>query len=327
MVPKSAVPCQARGASKAGTIGGMVLVYGTVCLDRLRRVAKLPDKGAYAEIDAEVELLGGEAANTALALATWGIDIALAGNPIGRGPRAQRLQHLLESSGLPIKFVPGSDAVTPVCDIYVTPDGDRTMFGVGFREMEATAQPAAAPYVPGAWFTADPNHGEAAREAVRLATIAGMRIYLLDFVRPEDPIAPGSYWQSSTDWVGVRGNTQRNVQWLRDWVEKHGCYGVLSDGPNGFVAGSPTQRVRAYPPYPAPSVVDSTGAGDTFRAGFLLGLDLGWPLAECLQFASAAGCLSCASLGATSNVPRKEAILQWIAKWPEVSEAYDQHGA
>lgn len=301
----------------------MVLVYGTVCLDRIRRVASLPDKGAYAEIDAEVELLGGEAANTALALSTWGTEVMLAGNPVGRGPRAQRLQHLLESAGLPTQYVPGSDAVTPVCDIYVTPDGDRTMFGVGFREMERTARSVAVPFRAGAWFTADPNHGEAARDVTRRASAAGMKMYLLDFVRPTDPIEAGSFWQSSTDWAGVRGNTQRNAAWLREWVERHGCFGVLSDGPNGFVAGSPDQKVRAYPPYPAPSVVDSTGAGDTFRAGFLFGLDQGWRLADCLRFASAAGCLSCASLGATLEVPSKDAILAWIAAWPEVSEAYD----
>lgn len=49
----------------------MVVVFGTVCLDRILRVARLPGHGGYVEIDDEVLMLGGEAANTALALQTW----------------------------------------------------------------------------------------------------------------------------------------------------------------------------------------------------------------------------------------------------------------
>jgi sugar/nucleoside kinase (ribokinase family) len=35
----------------------------------------------------------------------------------------------------------------------------------------------------------------------------------------------------------------------------------------------------------------------------LYGLDRKWALADCLRFASAAGCLKCQYLGATSRVP------------------------
>lgn len=297
------------------------MVYGTVCLDRLLRVERLPEKGGYAEILGEHEALGGEAANTALALALWGLAPTVVGNPIGRGPSADLLRKGLAAAGIDDGLVPGGDGPTPYCDIFVTPDGERTMFGRGFREMERTADPTLLPDTRG-WFTADPNHGDAAREAARRAERVGMRRYLLDFVRDEEPIDHTCYWQSSTDWVGTRGHTQKNVEWVREWVARYGGFAVLSDGPNGFVAGSPERSVRAYPPFPCPSMVDSTGAGDAFRAGMLLGLAQDWTLGDCLRFGSAAGCLNCRALGATAGLPFREEVLAHIAANPAVADAY-----
>jgi sugar/nucleoside kinase (ribokinase family) len=51
------------------------------------------------------------------------------------------------------------------------------------------------------------------------------------------------------------------------------------------------------------TVVDNTGAGDVFRAGFIYGLLQGWGLAEILCFANAAAAVSCTRLGAIPSVP------------------------
>jgi ribokinase/sulfofructose kinase len=79
---------------------------------------------------------------------------------------------------------------------------------------------------------------------------------------------------------------------------------------------------RAYPPYPMTTVVDTTGAGDMFRAGMLLGLDQGWPTSKCLQFASAAGCLKCRALGATTEVPSVQEVLAYVEEHDQVSRQY-----
>jgi len=284
----------------------MILVFGTVCLDRIRRVPHMPEPGGYVEITSEEFALGGEAANTANALRVWGADFVLAGNGLGDDPR---LASALRERGLPYVedqiLQPGQ---TPVCDVYVADDGERTMIGQGFSAMAATVDPRKIPFRPGEWFTAEPNMGEAAREAVSLAHAAGMKVYTMDFVRPDDPVFPGTIWQSSTDWAGVCGNPQANLTWLAEFVDRRQCFAVLSDGPYGFIAGSPEIAPRLHPPYPCPGIVDTTGAGDIFRAGMLFGLDRGWPIPRCLQFASAAGCLACSSLGATAWVPSVEEI-------------------
>ena len=300
----------------------MVLVFGTVCIDRVRRVEFLPSEGGYVEIQEQFNVLGGEAANTANALRQWGIDCELWGNSIGEGIEASVLKGLLEEKGLVNRVASTHiEPPTPVCDVFVTPGGERTMFGHGFSKMDLGVDASKVPFGQGIWFTAEGNMRIAAATAARLAGQAGMRLYLMDYINPSE-VPTGAFWQCSTDWVGTRSNTQKNVAWVQEWVAKTGTFAILSDGPNGFVAGSAETPVRAYPPYPAPLVVDTTGAGDMFRAGMLYSLTQDWPIHRCLQFASAAGCLKCRALGATTDVPTVSEIVAHIDAHPSVTQQY-----
>jgi sulfofructose kinase len=55
-------------------------------------------------------------------------------------------------------------------------------------------------------------------------------------------------------------------------------------------------------------VVDDTGAGDVFRAGFIYGLLQGWDVPQLLRFANAAAAVSCTRLGAIPSVPSLEEV-------------------
>lgn len=303
----------------------VIVVFGTICLDRMRRVPSLPQPGGYVEVLEERFNLGGEAANTANALAIWGNPVRLCGNPIGHGANGRLLREMLAARGLEptVAGVANPSTRTPICDIYLTPDGERTMFGLGFSQSDHEVMPERLPLEGARWFAAEPNMSRASRQATRAAQEAGLRTYLMDFLADSDPIVPGSFWQSSTDWAGFRNNGQRNLVWLRKFVERTQSFAVLSDGPNGFVAGGPDHHVRMFAPFPAPGVVDTTGAGDMFRAGMLHGLSRDWPISRCLAFASAAGCLKCATYGATTRVPSVDEIESLIAANQDVVSQYE----
>lgn len=298
----------------------MLIVYGTVCLDRTRRVAHLPHPGEYVEVESELVRIGGEAWNTAKALGLWGARPMLAGN------RVRALSEIADADcgGMDCSYMEEDGRELATCDIYVTPDGERTMFGAGFQGIPSRAGAAPAPG-PGWWVTTDANLGAVSESVRQAARAAGARTYAMDALEESGAIA--DVWQSSTDVVGHRGDLQRNLDWIRRRAQETAQLAILSDAANGFVAGGRTPEgawiePRHFPPFPCPGIVDTTGAGDTFRAGMLLGLAGGWPIGDCLRFASAAGCLNCARWTASGDLPTRDEVEAHIAASPAVAAAY-----
>jgi sugar/nucleoside kinase (ribokinase family) len=54
--------------------------------------------------------------------------------------------------------------------------------------------------------------------------------------------------------------------------------------------------------------VDTTGAGDVFRAGVIYALLRGWPTPDLLRFANAAAAVSCTRLGALGGIPTLDEV-------------------
>jgi len=86
-------------------------------------------------------------------------------------------------------------------------------------------------------------------------------------------------------------------------VVKRGPSGATSIG-DGRVVHSPAFRVE---------VIDTTGAGDSFNAGFIYAYVLrGDPLEKALPFANACGALSTTGLGGTAAQPTVEQVLAFL---------------
>ncbi|MFA7288501.1 MAG: carbohydrate kinase family protein [Melioribacteraceae bacterium] len=60
------------------------------------------------------------------------------------------------------------------------------------------------------------------------------------------------------------------------------------------------------------NVLDTTGAGDAFAAGFIAGIINGWDLDKCGIFANAVGANCVTSIGATSGIIKMEDIIRFI---------------
>jgi sugar/nucleoside kinase (ribokinase family) len=90
---------------------------------------------------------------------------------------------------------------------------------------------------------------------------------------------------------------------------------VVKAGPGGAMAMERGQLVRV--PARRVPVQDTTGAGDSFDAGFLYAtLQRDMPLREALEFAAAVGSRSCAFVGGTAARSTYQDIVDFIKSTP-----------
>lgn len=61
-------------------------------------------------------------------------------------------------------------------------------------------------------------------------------------------------------------------------------------------------------------VIDTTGAGDAFAAAFTVGIQKGWDLLKCAQFANAAGAITVTRIGARTALPTLGEIEHFMEK-------------
>jgi sugar/nucleoside kinase (ribokinase family) len=94
---------------------------------------------------------------------------------------------------------------------------------------------------------------------------------------------------------------------LEDALRSLGATRVVAKlGPSGAAILNGGSMVRV--PAPEVDVVDTTGAGDSFDAGFLHAWLRGCPAEECLRYGVAAGSLSTRALGGTKAQPTLEEL-------------------
>ena len=86
---------------------------------------------------------------------------------------------------------------------------------------------------------------------------------------------------------------------------------VISLGDKGAAAFDRNSR-REFPAHKV-KVVDTTGAGDAFRAGLAVMLAQGKPLDDAVRFANACGALACTVMGAEPSMPKLDAVERLLA--------------
>lgn len=94
---------------------------------------------------------------------------------------------------------------------------------------------------------------------------------------------------------------------------------VMKDGARGVAAclNGVIQRVPAIPVEP----VDTTGAGDSFDAGFLYAYIQGLPLTTCLHYGNICGALATTAVGGAVAAPTLEEVQTWLSRLPSSAAA------
>ena len=238
-----------------------------------------------------VESSGGSAANTIAGLASLGGRAAFVGK-VKDDTLGRVFGHDIRASGVAFETKAAPDGPsTARCYIMVTPDGERTMntylgaaqnLGVADIERDLVAG-AAITYLEG--YLWDPQAAkDAFVKAAGIAHEAGRRVALtlsdafcVDRYRPEFL----NLLRSGTVDILFANETElRSLYETSDFdtavtaLRQDARLAAVTRSEKGCVVVS-RERVESVPAYPVASVVDTTGAGDLFAAGFLAGLARG----------------------------------------------------
>ena len=133
-----------------------------------------------------------------------------------------------------------------------------------------------------------PHHGETLRDMV------GMLSYADYFFPNEEELAT---------LTGER-DIDKNIAALLNYGLK--C-AIVKRGGEGCVIATKDERYEV-PACRVEKVIDTTGAGDCFAAGFLWALSEGWSLADCGRFACAVASCSVEEVGAVAGVKSLEEV-------------------
>jgi sugar/nucleoside kinase (ribokinase family) len=260
-------------------------------------------KGAMTLIDEEraqaiydamgpaVEISGGSAANTIVGLASFGAGTGFVGK-VKDDVLGRVFAHDIRAAGVAFETPPAEDGpATARCYILVTPDGERTLntyLGAAQHLDEDDIDPdsvaaAAITYLEG--YLWDPrNAKDAFLKAARIAHQAGRKVALtlsdafcVDRWRDEflELVRRGTVDllfanQAELHSLYQTADFDTALAALRDDAR----LAVVTRSEKGCVVVS-REAIEAVPAFSVEQVIDTTGAGDLFAAGFLFGFARG----------------------------------------------------
>jgi sugar/nucleoside kinase (ribokinase family) len=282
-------------------------------------------RSIYAAMGPAIETSGGSAANTIVGVASFGASAAFIGK-VKNDELGRTFAHDIRAVGVSFETAPApAGPSTGRCYVLVTPDGERTMntylgaaqeLGPGDIDAEAVAA-SAITYLEG--YLWDPKNAKdaflkaasVAHEARRLVALTLSDAFCVDRWRAEflQLIRGGIVDITFANEAEVKSLYQTaDFDTAVSALRQDAALAVVTRSEQGcwILSREGTQRVAAFP---IERLVDATGAGDLFAAGFLFGLARGVDLATAARLGALAAAEVIQHLGA-----RPETSLEALAQ-------------
>lgn len=288
---------------------------GLNATDTLIALASYPERGSKVEYSSATLLPGGQVATTVVACQRWGMSTRYVGI-LGDDAAAALHQEAFAGAGVQTQIIMVPGGTSPQSLILVDGGGERTV--LYRRDPRVALKPA---HLEREWIVnaralhVDGYDTEAATVAAGWARAAGIPVIAdLDELYPgvEKLLENVDYLIVSRD-IPCRLMGESDLEMsLRQMQRRYGCcLAAATLGDNGVLAwdGKQLYQLSAY----SVPVVDTTGAGDIFHAGFIYALMQNWPLERQLDFACAAAALNCTAAGARGGIQSVEAIEHLMA--------------
>jgi sugar/nucleoside kinase (ribokinase family) len=288
---------------------------GLNATDTLIPLDTFPEPGSKVEYTSCSVLPGGQVASTVVACQQWGLATRYVGK-LGDDEAARIHRDAFARAGVETHLVTVPGGASPQSLIMVDSNGERTILGRRDHRMVLQPEDLQREWVVNARALHVDGHDTAAATlAASWAREAGIPV-IADL---DDPYPGVDALLENIDYLIVSRDFPSRIMnepGLEEALQKMRLrYGsqltAATLGPDGVLAWDGRDFVHS-PAYCVP-VIDTTGAGDIFHAGFIYGLLQDWPLERQLDFACAAAALNCTAIGARGGIQTVEVIEELIA--------------
>jgi sugar/nucleoside kinase (ribokinase family) len=276
-----------------------------------------PQPNEYAEIKQSMPSVGGEAANSAIMLSKLGVKTKLDGIWLNQN-QAGKVMSLLEPfiidvSRLTIKPDGGTE------EIVIADRTSRTVFGnyAGFHAgKKQWNDPQEIDIQQSRMIALDPYLRDTSLEAAKLC-VRNRKPYVTLDCRYDDYMA--MHAEAVIISHELRDQAYRKAD-MQEVFKKYqtNCEGLIifTFGADELWFARQDQPVRKYKPFKIVPV-DTTGAGDSFRAGIVYGLLNTWSDEATIDFASAVAACVCLSAPHALNAPGLDGVLKFMKAPPD----------
>lgn len=298
-----------------------IFCLGIMVADLIGRpLLEMPERGSLTLVDEMGLYPGGCAVNTAVALARLGLPVHLIGK-IGQDPLGDFLVSSLVATDVGVQGV-RRDArlATSATMVMIDPDGERRFVhhiganaALSFEDVDLQKVSQGALLHVGGCLIMPGLDGEPLALLLKEVRAAGVKICAdtawdasgrwMELLAPSLPYI--DYFVPSLDEAQAMTGLLKEADVARALLD--GGVGVvaLKMGAKGSLVMAQDGQIVRTPAYEV-DVVDTTGAGDAFAAGFIAGVYLGWSLEETARLANAVGALCVTGSGAPGSITTLE---------------------
>ncbi len=297
----------------------MIVVVGSINLDLVAHVTRLPAAGETIAGQSFATHPGGKGANQALAARRAGATVTLVG-AVGADAFAEPALALLRSGDVDLRHVAAVDAPTGVALIHVDAAGENSITVVaGANGMVGAAMVPDALLAPSTLVlmpleiplatvveVAKRARAAGAHVVLNAAPASALDATLLSLV---DVLVVNEH--EAAVLARPLGLPAEPAAFCAAMSARFGHGAIATLGAQGAVAATPDQRIAILSP--RVGVVDTVGAGDALTGALAAALDRGATLREALAEGVAAGALACTRRGAQPALPARADIARLAA--------------
>lgn len=293
-----------------------IYCFGHVSTGRILHLKDpFPEPDGYGEIVRDLENHSGEATGSALVLAKFGLSVRLEGNWIGDNEPCRRTLAFLGSRGVDVSGLRVEPGYAGVQEIVIADGRTRTVFGRYCDLLFTTRQwdePSMDRMRGAKMAIVDPAFGETTLAVARAA--GRLEIPLATCDTPPDGelaklsqavVVSNEFLQRDFP-TAVADDIAREAL-LRRYLESCPGLVVFTSGSGRILFGRSGTGPCGMDPFQV-DVVDSAGAGDSFRGGLAYALLQGMPDREAVRFAAAVAALVCTTTPGCLHPPSLEQV-------------------